>query len=84
MTGSGRGVSGRTQRERVASTESRWADYVPRPPTCDVCGERVTLKQSSRMAWDENLKRGFVVHSRCEGFKVRVMVEAAEPPVCAA
>jgi hypothetical protein len=58
--------------------ESRWADYIDRPPTCAVCGLRVTLKQSSRMAWDENLKHGYVVHTACESFRVKVMVEAAD------
>ena len=65
-------------------SHTSWPDYLPAPRLCDVCGERVTLKQSSRMAWDENLKRGFVVHSACERFRVKIMVEATGSPVCAA
>ena len=56
--------------------ESRWADYVDRPPTCAVCGLRVSLGVSSRQHWNADTQSGFVVHSACERVKVKIMVEA--------
>ena len=61
----------------ASPSRTEWPDYAVRPVMCHECGTRVILKDSWECFYDVRARQGFVRHTRCRPYRVRVVVEAA-------